>query len=95
MNCTVVPTGSPKVLALRYDWRNNAVLFVHNLGADPITIRLKTVLDDNERPELINMLSEDHSRADDDGRQTIEMEAYGYHWYRVGGLDYLLRRTDV
>jgi maltose alpha-D-glucosyltransferase / alpha-amylase len=23
------------------------------------------------------------------------IEGYGYRWYRVGGLDYLLRRTDV
>ena len=22
-------------------------------------------------------------------------ESYGYRWYRVGGLDYLLRRTDI
>jgi len=25
----------------------------------------------------------------------ILLEGYGYRWYRVGGLDYLLRRTDV
>jgi maltose alpha-D-glucosyltransferase/alpha-amylase len=23
------------------------------------------------------------------------MEPYGYRWYRVGGLDYLLRRSDI
>ncbi len=23
------------------------------------------------------------------------MEAYGYRWYRVGGLDYLLKRSDM
>jgi maltose alpha-D-glucosyltransferase/alpha-amylase len=23
------------------------------------------------------------------------VEAYGYRWYRVGGLDYLLRRSDI
>jgi maltose alpha-D-glucosyltransferase/alpha-amylase len=23
------------------------------------------------------------------------LEAYGYRWYRVGGLDYLLKRTDI
>jgi maltose alpha-D-glucosyltransferase / alpha-amylase len=23
------------------------------------------------------------------------IEAYGYRWFRVGGLDYLLRRTDI
>jgi maltose alpha-D-glucosyltransferase/alpha-amylase len=23
------------------------------------------------------------------------IEAYGYRWFRVGGLDYLLRRSDI
>jgi maltose alpha-D-glucosyltransferase/alpha-amylase len=23
------------------------------------------------------------------------LEAYGYRWYRVGGLDCLLKRTDI
>jgi len=23
------------------------------------------------------------------------LEGYGYRWYRIGGLDYLLRRTDI
>jgi polyhydroxybutyrate depolymerase len=36
-----------------------------------------------------------HSRADERGRHTLLLEGYGYRWYRVGGLDYLLRRSDV
>jgi hypothetical protein len=41
---------------------------------------------------LVNLLAEDHSQADKDGRHRLVIEAYGYRWYRVGGLDYLLRR---
>jgi maltose alpha-D-glucosyltransferase/alpha-amylase len=40
-------------------------------------------------------LSEDHSRADKKGKHRLLMEPYGYRWYRVGGLDYLLRRSDI
>ena len=29
---SILGTGKPEVLALRYDWRNNSVLFVHNLS---------------------------------------------------------------
>jgi len=29
----VLSTRDPAVLAIRYDWRNNSVLFVHNLDA--------------------------------------------------------------
>ena len=32
---TVLKTGTPEVLALRYDWRNNSVVVVHNLTAVP------------------------------------------------------------
>jgi maltose alpha-D-glucosyltransferase / alpha-amylase len=40
-------------------------------------------------------LSEDHSLPDDRGRHKLVIEGYGYRWYRVGGLDYLLKRTDI
>ena len=26
---------------------------------------------------------------------SLVIEGYGYRWYRVGGLDYLLRRTEI
>ena len=26
---------------------------------------------------------------------TLLLEAYGYRWYRVGGLDYLLKRSEI
>ena len=29
----IIPTGTPEVLAIRYDWRNNSVLFAHNLSS--------------------------------------------------------------
>ena len=44
---------------------------------------------------LVNLLSEDHSHANADGRHRVMLEAYGYRWYRVGGLDYLLIRSDI
>jgi maltose alpha-D-glucosyltransferase/alpha-amylase len=44
---------------------------------------------------LVNLLSEDHSLAGEDGRHQLVIEPYGYRWYRVGGLDYLLRRSEI
>ena len=44
---------------------------------------------------LVNLLTEDHSHADKRGQHTLLLEAYGYRWYRVGGLDYLLKRSDI
>ncbi len=44
---------------------------------------------------LVNILSDDHSRADTSGRHSIVLEPYGYRWFRLGGLDYILRRREV
>ena len=41
--------GDPAVLAMRYDWRNNSVLFVHNLDAKPREISFAVGLDGRRR----------------------------------------------
>ena len=95
---TVIATRDPAVLVMRYDWRNNWVLFVHNFDAKPREVTFSVGLDGDNAGYgklLINLLAEDHSRADDNGKHRLVIEAYGYRWYRVGGLDYLLRRTEV
>jgi maltose alpha-D-glucosyltransferase/alpha-amylase len=94
----VIPSGDRSVLIIRYDWRNNWVLFVHNLDARPREVAFSVGLDGANAEQgklLINLLSEDHSHADDTGNHRIVIEPYGYRWYRVGGLDYLMRRTEV
>jgi maltose alpha-D-glucosyltransferase / alpha-amylase len=90
----VLDTGDGAVLGLRYDWRNNSVLFLHNLADDPREIEFSTGLKGEEARLLINLLSGDHSRAGKNGRHCVCLEAYAYRWYRVGGLDYLLKRTE-
>ena len=91
----VLSTGNPAILAIRYDWRNNSVLFVHNLDAIPREVAFSTGLRGNEARVLVNLLTDDHSRAGEDGRHHLLVEAYGYRWYRVGGLDYLLKRSEI
>ena len=34
------------------------------------------------------------SRAAENGKHKVCLEGYGYRWYRVGGLDYLLKRSE-
>jgi maltose alpha-D-glucosyltransferase / alpha-amylase len=91
----VLPTRDPAVLAIRYDWRNNSVLFVYNLDAIPKEVEFSTGLRGTEARVLVNLLTEDHSRAGEDGKHHLLLEAYGYRWYRVGGLDYLLKRSEI
>jgi len=91
----VVQTRDPAVFVIRYDWRNNSVLFVHNLSATPREAKFEVGVSGKAGDLLVNLLSEDHSRAGDGGRHCVLLEAYGYRWYRVGGLDYLLKRSEV
>jgi maltose alpha-D-glucosyltransferase/alpha-amylase len=91
----VIGARNPAIFIMRYDWRNNSVLFVHNLEEKPREISFAVGLDGEAGELLINLLSEDHSRAGENGRHTMLLEAYGYRWYRCGGLDYLLKRGDI
>jgi maltose alpha-D-glucosyltransferase/alpha-amylase len=95
----IVQTRDPAVLAIRYDWRNNSVLFVHNLAAEPREVSFVVGVAGERANQsaslLVNLLSEDHSRAGAGGKHRVLLEAYAYRWYRVGGLDYLLRRSEI
>jgi maltose alpha-D-glucosyltransferase/alpha-amylase len=90
-----LPVENPAVLVLRYEWRNNAVLLMHNLSAEPVEVRLPAQEAHGRTGLLVNLLSEEHSKAMEDGHHCVLLERYGYRWYRVGGLDYLLRRTEA
>ena len=92
---TVLPVRNPAVLALRYDWRNNSVLFLHNLDQNPCEVTFRPTVGDEREALLTNLLSDDHSHIREDGTHCVLLEGYGYKWYRVGGLDYLLRRNEL
>jgi len=89
----ILATGTPEVLAMRYDWRNNSVLFVHNLS--PIPREVKFGSGAKVDGQLVNLLSDDHSTPGVSGKHSMMLEPYGYRWFRIGGLDYLLKRTET
>jgi maltose alpha-D-glucosyltransferase/alpha-amylase len=91
----VLKLRDPAVLAMRYDWRNNSVLFLHNLDEEPREVLFNPGVTGEHGDVLVNLLAEDHSKAEKSGKHRVVLEGYGYRWYRVGGLDYLLRRTEV
>jgi maltose alpha-D-glucosyltransferase / alpha-amylase len=86
----VLDARAAGVLAMRYDWRGNAILAVHNLAAEA---REATVgLPDFPGQQLVNLLSHENSRGDSRGTHKLELPPYGYGWYRVGGLNDLQTR---
>jgi maltose alpha-D-glucosyltransferase / alpha-amylase len=90
----ILKTGDPAILALRYDWRNNSVLFLHNFAKDPREFEFSTGVKGKTEDRLVNLLTAHHSTAGKNGKHCVCLEGYGYRWYRVGGLDYLLKRTE-
>ncbi len=86
----ILATGSPSILAMRYDWRGNSVVVVHNFDEKAHEARIKPGVSNGDK--LVNLLVKDQSTADETGTHHLAIEAYGYRWYRVGGLSYLLRR---
>jgi maltose alpha-D-glucosyltransferase/alpha-amylase len=90
----VVRTNNPTVLAIRYDWRNNSVVCLHNLSGEPKEVRFTVRAEGEDSSVLVNLLSEDHSHPEKKGKHRILLEPYGYRWFRIGGLDYLLKRSD-
>ena len=90
---SILPTRISEVLAIRYDWRNNSVVVLHNLSAIPREISLEIGPDDEGC--LVNLLSAENSQADTSGKHCIMLEPYGYRWFRVGGLDYILKQSSI
>lgn len=88
----VIPTRSPNLLVMRYDWRNNALITIHNFDDKPDEARLKLGPGGDR---LVNLLVRDESTADETGTHKITVDGYGYHWYRIGGLNHILRREKV
>ena len=83
------------ILIMRYEWRDNSVIFVHNFSPLPREVSFSVDTGQEQECSLINLLSDDHSQPVDGNKHQILLGPYGYRWYRVCGLDYLLRRSPT
>ena len=90
----IVDTVTKAVLGIRYDWRNTSVLILHNFAEEPIEITFDAGRGEKGK-RLVDMLGGENSEAGKDGKHTVCLQGYGYRWYRVGGMDYLLNRTEI
>jgi maltose alpha-D-glucosyltransferase/alpha-amylase len=88
---SVVDTGDPGVLALRYTWRDNDVLAVHNFRDTAVEIRLHLAGECGHK--LVSLFSQD-TLENKSGWHHIVLDPYGYAWYRMGGLGYALDRHE-
>jgi maltose alpha-D-glucosyltransferase/alpha-amylase len=87
---TILQTGSPHVLAMRYDWRGNSVLVVHNFDERPHEAHIEPDVEGGDT--LADLREDEELHGDGSGAHRIILEAHGYRWFRIGGLNYAVRR---
>lgn len=77
----VLKIGEPQLLALRYDWNGNIVFTLHNFSRQACQARLPAKAVGGTR--LVNLIADEETHADEDGRFRLTLDAYGYYWARV------------
>jgi maltose alpha-D-glucosyltransferase/alpha-amylase len=77
-------------LVLHYWFRKASMVTFHNFSATAQTVRLRLKGPGGRR--LVDLIGEEHSRADSGGTHEIALDGYGYRWYRVGAVDETLTR---
>jgi maltose alpha-D-glucosyltransferase/alpha-amylase len=77
----ILAAGDPALFAIRFDWRGNTLVTVHNLAARDATARLDLGVSSEE--PLVELLG-DHPYETLDSHREIPLEPFGYRWFRLG-----------
>jgi maltose alpha-D-glucosyltransferase/alpha-amylase len=80
----IIDTGHPNVFAHRCEWKEGVVVAVHNLSKEPCTVTLK--LGDDDSKHLTELLGDQTYEQLQDASREVQLEGYGYRWFRVGEL---------
>ena len=86
----ILDPGCDEVLAMRYDWRGNSLLILHNFDHKPQEAHVSVGVSGHDR--LSDLLHEEEIQLSKSGTASIALEAFGYRWFRVGPLNYALHR---
>ena len=84
-----------QILALRYDWRGVASVFIHNLAEARIECSIDVTAGDEPAPAMVCLQTDDVSEPDEAGRHRVVLEPYSFRWYRIGGLDTMPGGNDA
>ena len=79
------------ILVMRYDWKGEAAVFLHNFADERTDVTVDVTCDDEPGRPLVCLHTHERSEPDDDGRHCVVLEAYGYRWFRLGGLDDMIK----
>jgi maltose alpha-D-glucosyltransferase/alpha-amylase len=86
-NWQIIKSGLKQVLIMCYSWEGHSLLVLHNFAEKPLEVVLTEKQTGEKR--LIDLMKNIESLADEKGKHTIILEAYGYRWFRAGNLEHL------
>ncbi len=78
-SCQVLDTGEPSVCAHQTTWEGATLLAFHNLAGKPCSVRMRLASPQTHCAALLDS-RQDGSR---DPLPRIDLEPYGYRWYRL------------
>lgn len=79
----LIETDNSAIFAHRCQWQSRRVIAVHNLSKTPCTATLK--LSEDDKSCLTDLLEDQSYEPIKQGSFEIQLEGYGYRWFRVGG----------
>lgn len=88
----ILDTGRSQVLGMHYSWEGSSLIILHNFDekAHEVVLDFKK----NGKGKLIDLMAIKESEADDKGKHRINLDAYGYRWFRAGDLSHLLHKSE-
>ena len=92
-NFNILSTNVPQVLAMRYDWRHTSMVTLHNFSGSQQKVRFE--IGSPRDGLLVEVFDGRHSKAHGDGAHHVTMDRYAWRWFRVGGPDNALDRSDL
>lgn len=87
----ILETNADDVLVMEYTWRGHSLIVLHNFADKPRAVRIPVATAGT--PTLVDLLWTNDSQAEGRGHHEIELEPYGYRWFRARGLDRNVPRT--
>ena len=82
----ILKTGADGVLTIQYSWNGSRLTTIHNFSDEP---RVARVRDGGSGEPMVDLLGSHDTAPDKRGRHAIELEPYGYRWFRSGGVDHV------
>lgn len=81
---SIISSGFKEVLIMCYTFNRTSLIIFHNFDERPREVILtKKQVGENK---LVDLMKNTKSIADEHGRHTIILEAYGYRWFQAGDL---------